>query len=109
MKTERKLPPQPAVTIDPESGRKQYEGSLSSSVGLTTQNRNLILRELLDGTRMPADLLAATGLSQYNAHHQESIQRMLIDLTKAGEAEQVRDDNGRLLGWRHTAYKAKEK
>jgi hypothetical protein len=101
-----KTPPRPPFTVN-EDGRRQYEGSLASSIGMSKEHENIVLREIMTGPRMPSDLLETTGLSAYNPHNKEGIARFLADLVRHGTAIEVRDGTGKFLGWRHVNSKEK--
>lgn len=95
-----KLPEQPKSSIDPVTGRRIYEGSLSSGITITPEQATKIHAALV-APKTPAELAREAGISDTNPHAVEAIKRLIAQGVEKGTIVEHRDDKGRLAGWKN--------
>jgi hypothetical protein len=93
-------PPKPEP-IRGEDGRLLYPGSLAMTTELSDDQKDQIKHKLkTDPPQTPSSLVShVDGLNLNNPHDHESVRRHLAKLEQGGTVTQMKDENGRLLGW----------
>lgn len=75
------------------------KGSLGEHFQLNAEARQKCVKAL-HSPQTPSQLVAIAGLDPYSPHSSESVSRFLSELEKSDCVEIVKDEQGRLRGWR---------